>query len=517
VRTLRTSLIVLVTAVMTLGIPLTGTMSSPPAAVAIAPEVTPVDPLDDAALDAFYAQVLQWTPCRQSFECAWLEVPTSYETPSLGTVRVKVLRSSSARPDQRIGSLVVNPGGPGGSGTELAEYAEYYLSRDLRHAFDVVGFDPRGIADSTPAVECLDNRQFEAWVDADPTPETTVERRFFEKFARTFAATCQQRSPVITSHMDTRLVARDLDILRAALGEPLLYYLGFSYGTQIGSTYLDLFPTRAGRLVLDGALDPSLDFVETIHGQAIGFDRAIRQFAKDCVGRPDCPLPAPASRALDRIESFLQDLDARPIPAQKGRPLLQAQAENAIFSALYDNYSGWPVLREALAAGLAGNGRPLQRMADAYTGRRADGVYTGIPFYSGYYAVSCWDAPRPVGPRGLGSLARDWAAKAAVPELAASLAWSILPCHYWSGHSAVPPHEVAAPGAPPVLVIGTRYDPATPVEWARALAGQLDSGVLLEWVGNGHVAYGRGSRCIDRSVDRYLLTGVAPRDGKVCR
>ncbi|MDP1875978.1 MAG: alpha/beta hydrolase [Actinomycetota bacterium] len=492
-------------------------MTTPGAEVVDAPRETPVDPASDPALAAYYGQVLQWITCRGKFECSWLTVPTSYEDPSLGAVKVRILRDASAKPGRRIGSLIVNPGGPGGSGTELAQYANYYFSRDLRNHFDVVGFDPRGITQSTPAVECMDNDQFEAWIDADPTPDTAAERLVLIDASRTFAEGCERRSPVISHHMDTRLVARDLDVLRAALGEPRLNYLGYSYGTQIGAMYLDLFPTRAGRLVLDGAIDPSLDFVETIHGQAIGFNRALRQFAKDCLTHADCPLPAPASRALDRIERFLNDLDARPIRAQAGRPLLLAQAVNAVFSALYDDYSGWPLLREGLAAGLSGNGRPLQRMADLYTGRRADGVYTGNEFYAGYYAVSCWDAPRPTGPRGLRDLARAWGSRAAVPEIAESLAWSILPCHYWAGNSTVLPHEVTAPGAPPVLVIGTRFDPATPVEWAKALASQLESGVFVEWVGNGHVAYGRGSACIVTAVDRYLLTGTPPRDGKVCR
>ena len=327
---------------------------------------------------------------------------------------------------------------------------------------------------------------------------------------------CHRRSPRIFDHMDTELAARDLDVLRAAVGDPVLHYFGFSYGTAIGTAYAELFPARAGRLALDGAIDPTLDLVTLSKGQSDGFQLALRRFVRDCVGRRSCPLPDSTRRGLAAIQRLLAGLDQDPLPAAKGRPLVEAAGITAVIGSLYDNASGWPTLRRALRAAFAGNGRPLQDIADQFTNRQSNGSYASNSNVA-IYAVSCWDYPRPPGVSGTRDLATQWMADAAVPQLAGSLAWNNLPCRFWAGRSAVPPHPVAATGSPPILVVGTTFDPATPVEWARSLADQLSAGVLLEWRGDGHTAYGRGSPCATDAIDEFLLTGRPPADGTVCR
>jgi pimeloyl-ACP methyl ester carboxylesterase len=469
----------------------------------------------DPALAAFYGQSPDWRRCRGQFRCATVRVPLDYTDTTQGDVGIKVIVLPAGDPDHRIGSLVLNPGGPGGSGVDFASAAPFILSGDLLDRYDVVGFDPRGVGSSDP-VECLSDKQTTTWLNADPTPNDKAERQAYADISRTMAKGCQKRTPRIADHMDTELVARDLDVLRAVLGDAALHYMGLSYGTSIGSTYAELFPGRVGRVVLDGALDPALDLVEVSKGQSDGFQLALKRFVQDCPSHRDCPLPSKTGKALDRIQKLLKKLDRHPLPAAKDRPLLQSQGITAVIGSLYDDASGWPSLRSALTAAFNGNGRPMQRITDYFTDRRADGSY-GSNANVALYAVSCWDYPRTPGISATRELADSWAKGVRVKELARTLAWGNLPCRYWPGRTSVPPHPVAAPGTPPILVVGTTYDPATPVQWARALADQLDAGVYLEWRGDGHTAYARGSTCATRAIDTFLLSGIPPADGTVCR
>ena len=466
----------------------------------------------DPALERFYGQVLSWQSCDGDFQCATLTVPLSYDNPSGPTLGVEVIRLPASNGDARIGSLVLNPGGPGGSGLDYARAARAVTSEALRERYDIVGFDPRGVGASNP-IRCLDDLQTDAFISADASPDTPAEVADLDRLSAELGTACQQRSPDLLAHVGTLDVARDLDVLRAALGDDHLQYLGKSYGTDIGVTYAELFPTGVGRMVLDGAIDASLDGTELSLGQAEGFERALRRFAEMCPTIDGCPLAANPDVAMSEVRDFLSDLDANPLPGVGDRRLTESRAVLGIIGSLYDSDSGWPVLSEGLARAFEGDGAPLLEIGDRYTDRDSSGHYLSNA-NDAIYAVNCWDKPATPGTAATAKLADDWAAK--FPTFGRYLAWGNLPCATWPGHSSVTSQAATAEGSPPILVVGTVNDPATPVEWARSLARQLSRGVYLEWTGDGHTAYQRGSACIDEKVDAYLIEGTAPATGTIC-
>jgi pimeloyl-ACP methyl ester carboxylesterase len=469
----------------------------------------------DPALASFYGQKLRWTGCGGGFECTELTVPVDYAAPTGDTIKISVLRLKATDQAHKLGSLLLNPGGPGGSGTEFGRAARAVVDAPVRAKYDIVGFDPRGVGGSAP-IACLDDKQLDAFISADGTPDTPAEVSQSEQLSQQFADACKARSPQLYAHISTEEAVRDIDILRAALGDPKLNWLGFSYGTLLGATYADLFPTNVGRMVLDGALDPSLTNVELIHGQAKGFEVALHRFVQDCAKQSDCPLPRGEQAAVDRVAQFLTDLDAKPIKTSDAkRPLTQALAQNAIASYLYfPSYGDWDSLRFGLQSAFDGDGSVLLSMLDERLSRNEAGHYTDNST-AALYAVSALDRPDRPDATESAALATQWAKEA--PVFGAFTAWGILPYHYWSAPATGTPHEIHAPGSPPILVVGTTYDPATPYPWAQALAKQLSKGVLLTRVGDGHTGYGKGSTCTDQAVDRYLTTGTPPPAGTVCR
>ncbi len=467
-------------------------------------------------LQRFYGQKLAWTSCGGSFQCTKLTVPLDYSDPTGDTIAIAVLRLRSANADSRIGSLILNPGGPGGSGVDFARAARSVVDASVRAKYDIVGFDPRGVAGSDP-VNCLTDKQLDVFISTDGTPDTPAEVAQGDALSKQFAASCKARSPKIYAHMGTLDATRDIDVLRAALGDEKLYWLGFSYGTMLGATYADLFPTRVGRMVLDGALDPSLSNVELIHGQAKGFEVALHRFVEDCGRQADCPLPRDGVQSgVDRIQQFFDGLDATPLAtSDPKRPLTQALAMNAVLSYLYfPAYGDWDQLRIGLQAAFDGDGSTLLSMLDERLSRNEAGHYADNST-AALYAVSALDRPdRPTAAQSA-VLAAQWAKES--PVFGAFTAWGVLPYQYWDVPANDPPHEIHAPGSPKILVVGTTYDPATPYPWSQALAKQLSQGVLLTRVGDGHTGYGKGSQCTDTAVDRYLVTGVTPPAGTVCR
>ena len=469
----------------------------------------------DPALAAFYSQHLAWHGCGGSFECASLRVPLSYDDPAGKSIDLQVIRLPASDPSSRIGSLVMNPGGPGGSGIDYARAARGVTSDGLRQHYDIVGFDPRGVGTSDP-IHCQTDLQTDAFTAADATPDSPAEVSILADISAQVGAGCQAKSPQLISHMGTADVARDMDILRAALGDDHLSYLGKSYGTAIGTAYAELFPSRVGRMVLDGALDPSLDATGDALGQAKGFEMALRRFVEKCPTLDGCPLSNNPDAAMVQMKDFFARLDATPLSTnQNQRVLNESLAVLGVVGSLYDNVSEWPTLAQALGSAFKGDGSDLLDAVDYYTDRGADGHYTSNA-NDAIYAVNCWDKPATPNVTQTEALATQWAKIA--PIMGPYLAWGNLPCSTWPVHSSVAPHRVDAAGSPPILVVGTTYDPATPVEWARSLSSQLSKGVYLEWVGDGHTAYYRdgGSACINSAVDTYLLTGKPPANGTVC-
>lgn len=489
------------------------TASTADSALAALPSSTP------AALSRYYGQKLTWRTCGvPGFECATMKAPLDYAKPASGDIRLAVSRKKATGPGKRLGSLLVNPGGPGGSAVGyLQAYAGIGYPAEVRARYDMVAVDPRGVARSEP-VECLTGREMDTYTQTDTTPDDGQETDQLVDAYKQFAEGCGQHSPDLLRHVSTVETARDMDMLRAVLGDKKLTYVGASYGTFLGATYAGLFPDRVGRLVLDGAMDPSLSARKLTEGQTAGFETAFQSFAKDCVGRSDCPLGGKgtsAEQAGKNLKAFFQQLDAAPIPAgdADGRELGEALATTGVIAAMYDE-AAWQQLREALTAAMKEkDGAGLLSLSDSYYERDADGRYANLMFANA--AVNCLDLPA--------AFSRPDQVEKALPSFekmspvfGEGLAWASLNCAYWPVKPTGEPRRIEAKGAAPILVVGTTRDPATPYPWAQGLASQLSSATLLTYVGDGHTAYGRGSDCIDSTINRYLLKGTPATKGKRC-
>ncbi|CAL9502372.1 Carboxylesterase A [Streptomyces sp. enrichment culture] len=469
-----------------------------------------------AALRPYYEQKPAWRDCGvPGFQCATMKAPLDYAHPESGQdVDIAIARRPATGPGKRLGSLVVNPGGPGGSGIGyLQAFAGIGYPASVRAQYDIVSFDPRGVDRSSP-VQCLTGPGMDKFTQVDQTPDDEAERARLVASFKEFAAACRERSERILPHVSTVDAARDMDMLRAVLGDEKLTYVGASYGTFLGATYADLFPGRAGRLVLDGAMDPSRAAIDMNRDQTAGFETAFRSFARDCAKQPDCPLGkgGPDSVAA-RLGEFFTALDAEPVPSgDPARPLGESLATTGVIAALYDE-SAWPQLREAIAAAMDGDGSGLLALADTYYEREPDGRYANLMYANA--AVNCLDQPPAFsGPEAVQAALPSF--RKASPVFGTGLAWAALNCTYWPVKATGEARPLTAKGAAPIVVVGTLRDPATPYKWAQALAGQLDSGVLLTYDGDGHTAYGRGSTCIDNAINTYLLEGKPPQNGKKC-
>ncbi|MGW3950827.1 alpha/beta hydrolase [Streptomyces sp. NPDC004752] len=495
------------------GSSMTATSEAAPTALAPLSSSTP------AALAPYYGQKLAWRDCGvEGFQCATLKAPLDYAKPGAGDVRLAVARKKATGKGGPLGSLLVNPGGPGGSAVGyVQQFAGVGYPAEVRARYDMVAMDPRGVARSEP-VECLNGRQMDAYTQTDITPDDRRETDTLVAQYKKFAEGCGAHSPQLLRHVSTVEAARDMDILRAALGDRKLNYVGASYGTFLGATYAGLFPGRAGRLVLDGAMDPSLSARQLNLAQTKGFETAFQAFAKECVRHADCPLggkgTAPA-QVGDHLAAFFRTLDAHPIPAgdADSRTLGEALATTGVIAAMYDE-AAWPRLREALTSAMKENdGAGLLALSDSYYERDSNGHYTNLMFANA--AVNCLDLPPAFDTPE--QVRRDLPAfEKASPVFGKGLAWASLNCAYWPTRATGEPHRIEAKGADPIVVVGTTRDPATPYPWAESLARQLSSARLLTYVGDGHTAYGRGSACIDSAINAYLLEGTPPTDGKHC-
>ncbi|MFD5799577.1 alpha/beta hydrolase [Streptomyces diastatochromogenes] len=483
------------------------------AALAALPRSTP------PALSSYYTQHLHWRSCgAPGFQCATMKAPLDYAKPGAGDIRLAVARKKATGEEKPLGSLLVNPGGPGGSAIDyLQQYAGIGYPAEIRARYDMVAMDPRGVARSEP-VACLDGPRMDTFTQTDNTPDDQRETNTLVGQYKSFADSCGAHSAKLLRHVSTVEAARDMDILRAVLGDPRLNYVGASYGTFLGATYAGLFPGRVGRLVLDGAMDPSLDARKLNLGQTAGFETAFQAFAKDCVRQPDCPLGGRGTTPAqvgDHLEAFFRRLDAHPIPGGEAdhRMLGEALATTGVIAAMYDQET-WEQLREALTSAMEKNdGAGLLALSDSYYERDAHGRYSNLMMANA--AVNCLDLPPAfTSPEQVEKALPQF--EKASPVFGRSLAWASLNCAYWPVRATGGPHRIEAKGAAPILVVGTTRDPATPYPWAQSLARQLSSGRLLTYVGDGHTAYGRGSACIDSAIDTYLLHGTPPPAGKRC-
>ncbi|MFD5316768.1 alpha/beta hydrolase [Streptomyces sp. NPDC127098] len=490
----------------------TGTVEPPP-------DAPPLEPLPEAIpaeLQPYYEQELSWSDCGGGYECGTLTVPLDYENPGGGDIDLRVTRSAATNPDQRIGALLMNPGGPGASAVDFTQSsAEYIFPSEVLARYDMAAIDPRGTGGSQP-VECLDGPAMDEYTLTDRTPDDEAEEEELLAAFDEFATACAENSGEdLLSHISTIETARDMDVFRAVLGDDQLHYLGFSYGTKLGAVYAGLYPQNVGRLVLDAAVDPRLPTLYTDREQSGGFETAFRSFAEDCTSSfPDCPLGSEgADDASSRLSAFFEQVDAEPLPTGEDRQLTESLATTGVANALYAEFL-WPDLRQALSSAINdGDGAGLLSLADDYNERGPDGSYGSSNF--AFPAISCLDSP--AGNADVAELETTIGSfEDASPTFGRDFAWATLLCAAWPVEPTGEPVSIAAEGAADILVVGTLRDPATPYAWAEGLADQLSSGILLSYDGDGHGAYGGNSPCVDSAVDRYLLENISPEDGTTC-
>jgi pimeloyl-ACP methyl ester carboxylesterase len=468
-----------------------------------------------SGLESFYSQHLSWSDCKDGFQCADLRVPLDYAKPDNGELKLAVIRLPARERTDRIGSLVTNPGGPGGSGVDFVRSAARAFGTSLRNRFDLVGFDPRGVGASDP-VRCQSAKQLDQYFATDSSPDDQAEVNQIAAVSREFADGCESKSGRLLPYVGTVNAARDIDILRAALGDKKLTYYGASYGTYLGAFYADQFPRNIRAMVLDGAVDPQLTAEQVNIEQAKGFERALRAFATDCVKRPDCPLGnGSVDDALNQVSALLARTDKTPLKNNSGdgRKIDEAIVDLGIAQPLYVKQL-WPLLRLSLTQAIKNNdGTSLLASADEQVERKPDGTYSNL--MEANNAVNCVDKPYA---RSVADFQRQAAeATKVAPHFGPFIVWSTLICGYWPVKTTEKPRPLAATGAPPIVVVGTTRDPATPYEWAKGLASELSSGVLLSLDGDGHTAYLQGNPCISKAVETYLLTEQPPAKGTLCR
>ncbi|MFB8387193.1 alpha/beta hydrolase [Microbacterium sp. NPDC055910] len=477
------------------------TTSLSPDTQGIAPELLP-----------FYEQTLTWTDCGGALDCTTVTAPLDWQNPEAAEIELSVIRQRATGGDEPLGSLLTNPGGPGASGVALVRDAvSYAVGNDLAAAYDVIGFDPRGVGEST-AVTCFDASEMDEYlfgITPGARGSAEWEAALAQSNAR-FADACEANSDGILEFITTDNSARDMDLLRAVLGDRTLNYLGYSYGTFLGATYAKLFPDRVGRLVLDGAIDPAVSGLDVSTTQALGFESALRAYMADCLEGGDCPFRGTLDEAMTDLGTLLASADRRPIENADGRMLGADSLMTAIIAALYSADS-WPFLTQALTAALEGDAQTAFLLADFYYNREA-GEYLDNQTEA-FSTYNCMDYPDDT------TEAEADASKARIAADAPTIApyWSGPdPCATWPYAPTGVREPIAAEGAAPILVIGTTNDPATPYEWSVSLAEQLSSGVLITRVGEGHTGFNKGSACVDDAVLAYFLDGTVPASDVRC-
>ena len=476
-----------------------------------------------------------------TFSCAVITVPLDYANPKGETISIAV-KKRAATGGHAQGALFINPGGPGDSGVSFAERAGNAFSPDLLSAYDIIGFDPRGVGSST-AITCSSDDDSSsgtaepsasAGATASPsasgTPQAGTEPsaeasagtasggESYEEWAESTRQSFQELTEQCASHtepaalldhVDTVSAARDLDILRALAGQEKLNYLGFSYGTYLASVYAETFPGNTGRMVLDGAIDPSLSLAEQGLGQAKGFEQALRTYVDYCQNSTGCPLSGGTDAGVQQIRDLITSANSTPLATgDPNRTVTGADIVTALSEYLYTTEQNWEPLNKALDQAI--NHRDGSAFADSEkqdTSSKDDGG-------GAFQAVTCLDYP-------VEGDKTTWAAqyeqaKREAPVFADSAVGMDLVCSVWGHNGTRKPTQIHARGAAPILVVGTTGDPATPYAWSKSLAEQLDSGQLLTWEGNGHTAYGGDASCVNDAVDAYLISGTMPKKGLTC-
>lgn len=480
-------------------------------------DVSQPPPLGDETAERIEVRTtgsIDWTECDEAdgaerpltgaaYDCATFEVPLDHDEPDGEHIELALIRRPAGDPDQRLGSIVWNPGGPGGSAVEMTP--EIGDLGGLGERFDIIGMDPRGVGASTP-VRCdepLDEVVATAAVSSAASPEVVDDVH-----AR-FAQSCALTSGELLEHVGTSDVVEDLELLRQALGEGPLNFVGLSYGTYLGGAYADRYPEHVGRFVLDGGVDPAVDPLELIVGQAAALEGSIAAFLEACAAAPECALGADGDPAA-AYDALVARLETAPLQVGD-RQVGLGELLTAIGPSFTSGPAAYAVLDEALAEAVAGDGSGLLALSDQNTGRQADGTYGSMT--GSEAAVACLDPLFPTSPEQVDEADRRIAEVAPRARGPIELGWRA--CAHWPVPARSAPDSFVAAGSAPILVVGSSGDPSTPYAWSVALAEGLDNARLLTYDADVHVGLVR-SECVAAVAVDYVTTGALPPEGTVC-
>lgn len=449
---------------------------------------------------------INWTSCGQGFQCGTLSVPLDYSHPTARNISLSLIKKPKVGSLPRIGTVLYNPGGPGESGVDYLRNDDSI--KDLAQHFDVVAWDPRGVGASTP-VTCVDNATLDTYLALDGVLDDSQEKSAAIQADKDFAAGCEKRSGSLLPYMDSASTARDMDQIRAAVGDEKLTYIGFSYGTLLGQWYAHLFPTHVRALALDGVVDPGVSANDANLRQVVGFDQNLQAFLSDCRGRSSCAFGR-SGDPLTRLNALMTKLDTTPLNVS-GRQLTRNLAMIGLLQTLYEQ-DLWPYLDQGLVAAERGDGRILMFFADFYNKRNSDGTYTNL-INGAYASVFCLDFPSPSDIAYYDSLGPAYEKASAF--FGAWFQYSNLQCGYWPAHLKGTHTPLPIQDAPPILLVGGTNDPATPYADSQSVNRQITGSVLLTRQGNGHTSYGSNA-CSHAATDAYLINLTMPAAGAVC-
>lgn len=449
----------------------------------------------------YQGQTLQWSPCNDGFECTSFKVPLDYSHIDGNSFVIQAIKHVANTPAKRLGSLIMNPGGPGGSAIDYVLSADSIVSKSIEDVYDLVGFDPRGVNLSQP-IRCLTDAQEDTYLGGNGSVQSAADLATAISSAKLMASACAKAAGNKLAHYSTLDTARDMEILRILLKEPKLNYIGKSYGTFLGTLYAALYPKTIGRVVLDGAVDPNISPRDANIAQAVGFETALKSF-----------VAANPTFSISQIKNFLQSARTKPLTEYPNRQLSESLAITGIAAALYEPADGWPILKRALANAINhGNPADFFFLADSYNQRDPSGHYVSNQTDISS-VIGCLDSK---DPRTLAQVEGDAKAfSAAAPFFGPYLTYGGLSCLYWKAQPVATP-VLKNLKTNPLLIIGTTRDPATPYHWAQGLHKDLLNSTLITLNGDGHTGANRGSSCVDKAMNNYLLTGKSPAHDITC-
>lgn len=477
--------------------------------------IAPVASPAPAGFEDFYNQVVEFEGCGEQLFCADIEVPMDWEDGASEPITIATVYRAADKKNSS-GFILFNPGGPGSSGYDwVKESSEFLGTQTLRENFNLLGFDPRGVGRSS-AVKCLTDSEYDQFLygvtgfPLGSDEDIAAARRAIWAFGDK----CLENTGELLGHVDTVSAAKDMDLIRAVLGEEKLNFLGYSYGSFLGTTYATLFPDRVGRFVLDGAIDPTVSDEQQTLIQIEAFEKALRAFLEACEQFRDCPFTGFVEGDLKTIREFFLALETAPLPTESGRELTIWAAVTGLIMPLYSE-SFWPFLATAFDEALNGDrGDMFLVLADQYNDRDEDGRY-GTNLIAANYAINCLDARSSTN--SFSMRRQNTALLEAAPTLGRYWQFGALRCEKWPFSMKRAPASYAAEGAPTILVIGTTGDPATPYSQAQALVGKiLSDAFLITYNGEGHTIYGQQVACVDNPVDQFFLTGELPDEDPNC-